>query len=124
MHLTPKQHLVLKWTARILALGMLLFALPFYFGYGNPLPFANPANSLLDNVWLLIIPVVFVGLVLGWKYEKIAGYLITIPIAIAMALSLILIDEVPGPMFAPFVIGILYLFVGCRKKELKNKIED
>jgi hypothetical protein len=30
----------------------MIFALPFYFGYGNPLPFINQDYTLWDNYWL------------------------------------------------------------------------
>jgi hypothetical protein len=55
MKLTKKRLKIIKWTTRILALAILLFGLPFYFGYGNPLPFINPDYGLLDNVWNFIL---------------------------------------------------------------------
>ena len=59
-----------KWAARILAAAILVFALPFYFGYGNPLPFADPHYSLWENVVLTVVPLAFIGLAVGWKYPK------------------------------------------------------
>ena len=76
------QNKILKWTTRILALAVLLFGLPFYFGYGNLLPFINPDYTVWDNTWLSIFPVMFIGLAVGWKYEKIGGFLITVPLFI------------------------------------------
>jgi len=112
-----KQIKTLRWATRIIALVILLLGLPFYFGYGNPLPFINPEYLLFDNLWLMAFPLVFVGLGLGWKYEKIGGYLIVVPIFLASIIGFILLREsLPGPMFVPFIIGFLYLFLGYKSK--------
>jgi hypothetical protein len=52
MRLSEKQLNLIRWSTRIIALIVLLIGLLFYFGYGNPLPFANPKNTLFDNIWL------------------------------------------------------------------------
>ena len=115
MKLSKKGSKILKWTVRIFALAILMLGLPFYFGYGNPLPFANPDNTIMDNIWLSTFPLMFIGLALGWRYEKIGGFLITIPIVIATVLSIIIIKEgLPGPMFIPMIAGILYLLSGFK----------
>lgn len=46
MKINEKELKIIKWTARIIALAVLLLGLPFYFGYRNPLPFANPENGI------------------------------------------------------------------------------
>ena len=56
-----------------MASAILLLGLPFYFGYGNP-SLCHPDNSLLDNIWLTTFPLMFIGLAIGWKYEKLGGY--------------------------------------------------
>lgn len=105
-----------KWITRILALGIILFGLPFYFGYGNPTPFINPNYTFFDNLWLVIFPLVFIGLALGWKNEKIGGFLITIPILIGFILSISMGNGLGGgPMMIPFIIGFLYLILGYKK---------
>lgn len=106
---------ILKWSGRILSLAILLFGLPFYFGYGNPLPFAKSTYSLLDNIWLTIFPIMFVALGLGWKYAKISGFLLTVPIAIGLILGLALDGEWILPMLVPLFAGVLYLIVGYHK---------
>jgi hypothetical protein len=116
MELSAKQLKLTKWAARIIALAILLFGLPFYFGYGNPLPFINPKYTLWDNTWLTIFPLMFVGLVLGWRYEKTGGYLVTIPLAIGLLLGLILEGELIFHMLIPFIVGVLYLVVGYSKR--------
>ena len=115
MNLTNQKLKILKWTTRILSLIVLLFGLPFYFGYGNPLPFINPDYTLWDNVWLSIFPIIFIGLALGWKYEKIAGYLIMIPLALGMLLALITWEDFAVVMFVPLALGVMYLVVGYNK---------
>ncbi|PTW01750.1 hypothetical protein C8C76_104104 [Halanaerobium saccharolyticum] len=100
---------IIKWTARLLALGLLLFSLPFYFGYGNPVPFLNPDYSFLDNLWLLIFPLVFISLALGWKYEKLAGILLIMSISTGLLATLIIENEFIFEMMIPLFIGILYL---------------
>jgi len=106
----------MKWTARTIALAVIIFGLPFYFGYGNPLPFIDPEYGFLDNFWLTIFPLMFIGLGLGWKYEKLGGYLITIPLTIGLLLVLIMEKEFIGFMLIPLSSGILYLMVGHHKK--------
>lgn len=117
MKLAKKHLKIMRWTARIFALAILLFGLPFYFGYGNPLPFANPENTLFDNIWLTTFPLMFIGLALGWKWEKVGGYIIIIPLLLASVIGFgVLKEGLPGPMFVPFIVGILYLIVGYKKK--------
>lgn len=109
MSLTEKQLNLTRWSARILSLAILLFSLPFYFGYGNPLPFIDSSYTLWDNLWLSIFPWIFIGLALGWKYEKIGGYLSSISVLIGLVGGLILEGEIVWFMFVPFIAGILYL---------------
>jgi hypothetical protein len=71
---------IIKWFARILALIIILFGLPFYFGYGNPLPFVDPGYTWIENTQLTLIPIIFVGLAVGWKYPRIGGAFIVFPI--------------------------------------------
>lgn len=106
---------VIRWMIRIFALVIVLFGLPFYFGYGNPIPFTNPSYKLYDNLWLVIFPLMFIGLILGWKNEKIGGFLITIPILIGFTISMLLGQGIAIHMLIPLSIGILYLITGHRK---------
>lgn len=104
-----KQTRIAKWSARIIALAIILFGLPFYFGYGNPLPFANPDYSWIENAWLTLVPLVFIGLALGWKYQKIGGYLIVIPIIIGFILGATAHTNLPMNILIALIPGILYL---------------
>jgi len=115
MRLTEKKLKIMRWTARIIALAVLLLGLPFYFGYGNPLPFVKD-YSFLENLWLTIMPLMFIGLGIGWKYEKIGGYIITVPITIGVILAVILEKEFFSVALLPLVSGIFYLIVGYKNK--------
>jgi hypothetical protein len=102
----------IRWTARILALGVLAFGLPFYFGYGNPLPFAKPDYTLWENVALAMVPLIFIGLALGLRYRKVGGLLVVIPIAIGFVLGLLTKANLSINLLIPIIPGILYLIDG------------
>lgn len=102
--------------SRVLAFLLLAFALPFYFGYGNPLPFTDPNNSLLDNLWLMVFPVVFIALVLGWRYPRVAAYMILFSVLSVSMFSLLVFGEgFPWPMSGPVFVALLYLVSSFRK---------
>jgi len=111
----PKNLKILKWTARIAALLIILGGLPFYFGYGNPLPFVKQEYTFYDNLWLTAFPLMFIGLALGWKYEKIGGYLLIISSLIGFFTSVIVGNGSGTQMLVSLTIGILYLIVGYKK---------
>jgi hypothetical protein len=106
---------IIKWTVRIVALIIIIGGLPFYFGYGNPLPFAKQEYTFYDNLWLTAFPLMFIGLALGLKYEKVGGYLLIISSLIGI-ITLIIAGKGSGTqMLASLVVGILYLIVGYKK---------
>lgn len=107
---------MLKWSARILALAILLFGLPFYFGYGNPLPFIDPNYTLWDNLWLSVFPLMFLGLALGLFFQRVGGYLIVIPVALGLIFGLISQGEIVWHMIVPLACGALFLAVGYAKR--------
>ena len=106
---------IIKWIARISALFLLIFTLPFYFGYGNPLPFINYSYSLWENVALTMMPLIFIGLAVGWKWEKIGGFLIIIPIIIGFLVGIMTGANFSINLLAPLIPGILYLIVAYKK---------
>jgi thiamine transporter ThiT len=110
----------IKWLARILALCILIFALPFYFGYGKPLPFVKSDYSLWENVALAMMPLVFIGLALGWKYPKVAGWLIIISIAIGFIVGLLTEANLSINLAVPIIPGILYLIDGYKRETKSN----
>lgn len=112
MKLRSRQANVIRWTARILALIMLVFGLMFYFGYDNPLPFVNPAYTWLENVWLTLVPIVFIGLAVGWKYEKTGGYLIVISLVMGGLVAIGAGQQPPSLFAITLVPAVLFLIVG------------
>jgi len=115
MKLEKEQTKVMVWFARIMSFLILLIGVPFYFGYGNPLPFINPEYTLGENIGLTLTPVILLGLVIGWRYEKLGGYLICIPLLFGFILSLIFKLGFPINMLMALIPGILYLIVGYNK---------
>jgi len=111
----PKALAVLKWTARIIALMMIALGLPFYLGYGNPLPFARPEYTVFDNLWLTAFPLMFIGLAVGWRYEKVGGYLLATAAVIGIATLVAAGKGSPTHVIACAMIGGLYLLVGYKK---------
>lgn len=107
----------IKWFARFSALAIVLFALPFYFGYGNPLPFVG-VKSLWENVALSMVPLVFIGLVLGWPFPRAGGYLTVIPVAIAFAVGIFTQANMTVNLAAPIVPGVLYLVYGYGQRNI------
>ena len=118
MTLGSKRIGAIRWTARIIALAVLLFGLPFYFGYGNPLPFIDPNYTLWDNLWLSVFPLMFLGLGLGWFFHLVGGYLIVIPVSLGMLFGLFIQGEIVWHMTVPLLCGALYLVVGYGKKKV------
>lgn len=107
----------LKLVSRILALLIFLFGLPFYFGYGNPLPFINPEYSLYENLWLSIFPIIFIGLVLGWKNEMLGGLILVTSIGFGIIVSVAIRMDFGIHMLLPLLAGILFLLVGYKKNK-------
>lgn len=114
MNLSKKLKIV-KWVNRIFAILVLAFALPFYFGYGNPLPLIDTSYTLWDNVWLTIFPFVFLGLFIGLRYEKIGGYLVVIPLTVGIIFGIVVSKELIWFMLIPEIIGLIYLTLGYKK---------
>lgn len=117
MKFEKEQIKVMKWFARITSLLILLIGLPFYFGYGNPLPFINPDYTLAENIGLIFFPMILLGLALGWKYKKLGGYLVIIPLVLGFVSSLIFHFSFPINMLIALIPGLLYLVVGYNKFE-------
>jgi hypothetical protein len=79
------------------------------------LPFANQEYTLYDNLWLTVFPLMFIGLAVGLKYEKIGGYLLMTSLLIGI-FTLVMAGKGSGmQMVASLFVGILYLIVGYKK---------
>jgi hypothetical protein len=117
--MNPKQRNITRWSARIIALAILLFGLPFYFGYGNPLPFIHPDYSIWKNIVLTMNLFIFTGLALGWKFEKISGYLILSAFVIGLSLGITTNTGFSTNMAVAIIPGILYLITGYARTETR-----
>lgn len=98
---------LLRWLARIIGSLIFLIGLLFYVGYGWPIPSAT--LSFFENVWLLIFPCMFIGLVWGWFDEKIAGYILTISLGLGFVVSLLTWQDPSIVMVLPLAVGVAYL---------------
>ncbi len=106
-----------KWSARIIAAFTIIIGLLMYFGYGDLYPFTDPNYGFLDNLWRLIFPLMFVGLAIGWKFEKIGGYLTIFAILTRTVSSVIVQDGISIHLIIPFMAGLLFLVVAYSKDE-------
>lgn len=104
--------IMLKWVSKLLAIGILIFGIPFYFGYGNPLPFIDPGYTVLENTWLTIFPIQFIGLVIGLKAPKVGGLLVVVSISLGIFLGIIFSSGFPIHMLVPLGAGILLMLSG------------
>ncbi|MBN2267932.1 MAG: hypothetical protein V3569_05780 [Acholeplasmataceae bacterium] len=101
---------ILTYSSYILAFIILVFGIPFYFGYGNPLPFLEESYTLADNIWLIVMPLVFIFAILGIKWKKISGIILILLILIAQIISLWVDEEIVWVMMVPILLGVLYIW--------------
>ena len=104
---------VFRWIPRILGAAILVLFLPFYFGYGNPLPFRSEEYTAHDNAWLCAFPLIFAGMVVGWFSGRWGGAIIVIPILIAQAVTMATQHDFVPHMLVPLAVGILYWVSGA-----------
>ena len=86
----------------------------FYFGYGNPLPFASPSYTWIENVGQALVPLIFIGLAVGFKYEKVGGWLIIVALLLGLISRVIGDVNFPVNMLIAFIPGSLYLIAGYK----------
>jgi hypothetical protein len=104
------------WLVRVLSIAVALFGLPFYFGYGNPLPFIDPVYTAYDNLWLTIFPFVFIGLAVGVKDPLVGGLLIVVLITCGSIISIIMGMGLAWSMLVPLALGICNLLLWYSKQ--------
>lgn len=104
-----------SWTARIAGTAIVIVFLPFYFGYGNPLPFLTPGYTAHDNAWLTAFPLVFIGLILGWRYPRLGGAMVVLAIVGAQMVTFIMGYGLVMLMLAPLLVGVLFIVSGRNK---------
>ncbi len=79
------------------------------------MPFLKQDYTWYDNLRLITFPLIFMELALGWKYEKIGGYLITTSLLTGLLISIITKEGFSPNMLLPFLVGISYLIIGYKK---------
>lgn len=102
---------VMMISSFLMTLIILAFGIPFYLGYGNPLPFMNDEYSIIDNMWLIVIPLVFIFTLIGLKWRKISGIILIVITTIAQIITLMFEHEVIWVMMIPILLGILYILI-------------
>lgn len=108
------------WVARITGIAIVVLFLPFYFGYGNPLPFLNPDYTAHDNAWLTAFPFVFIGLILGWWYPRIGGAMVVLAIVGAQLVTVMAGYGLVPHMLTPLVAGVLFIVSARRKNDAER----
>jgi hypothetical protein len=63
----------------------------------------------------MAMSIILFGLIIGWKWEKIADYMICLPIFVKLLFALIFLEN-PGPIIILLAIpGSLFLIYGYKK---------
>jgi hypothetical protein len=51
----------------------------------------------------------------GWKWPKVGGLFVTIPILFGFIVAILMEDGIPAHMLIPFIVGVLYIIIGYAK---------
>ena len=102
------------------AIVIVILFLPFYFGYGNPLPFLKPEYTAHDNAWLTAFPFVFIGIILGWRYPRTGGYMDVLAILAAQTVTYLTGYGLVLHMLVPLGVGVLFVVSSEKENEYKQ----
>lgn len=106
---------IFRWVARVTALVMVVFILLMFIGEGIVDGFGGLlALTLRESLMMAAFVVVFLGLLLGWRWEVLGGGLVIGGMAVFYWLDYAFSGTFPrGPYFLIIVIpGLLYLLCG------------
>jgi hypothetical protein len=110
---------VIRWVARSLAALMAAF-IAFMF-VGNAA--TDGVGSLIElsfreGLMMAAFGVVFLGLILSWKREKLGGWLVVVGMALFYILDFAFSGTFPRGLFFPLIAlpGLLFLVLGYRQK--------
>ena len=110
---------IIRWIARILA--ALMVALIAFMFVGNAA--ADGIGPLInltfrESLMMAAFVVVFVGLILAWKKEKLGGWLVVAGMVLFYLFDFVYSGNFPrGPFFPMIALpGILFLLVGYSQK--------
>jgi hypothetical protein len=104
----------LRWTARLLAAGLVGLVLLIYVGEGFN-PFRLTATEALQHALLLTT---CIGLVVGWRWQFVGGALCTGGMLLFFAVEFALTGRLPrGPVFHLMLLtGLLFLLSGLMRR--------
>jgi len=107
----------LRWSARLVCLGMFALAAPFYLGEAWPAPADLP---WYDSAQLILVTASLLAMLLAWRWELAAGLILTVSGALT---SLIALAAGFGP-FTPLnfcLVPGLLLLASVRGRKKKNR---
>jgi hypothetical protein len=105
----------LRWTARLLAAGLVGLVAVFIVGTGG----FNPARlTATEAVLMTCFLASCVGLVVAWRWEVLGGAISVGAMALFLAVEFGMRGALPrGPVFYLMLVpGVLFLFDGCLRK--------
>ena len=120
-HETPSRiSRLLRWTARILSMLYLAFFLFMLIAHLVEDPGQFAALTFREGLGFLFVGVLFVGYLLGWKWEILGGALgVVATIAFSVAIGN------PGPLLLILPIpGFLYLSSGALSRRRAHRTES
>jgi len=118
---------VLRWVARVTALVMVVFILLMFIGEGIADGFEGLLTlTLREGLLMAAFVVVFLGLLLGWRWEVLGGVLVIGGTAAFYWLDFAYSGTLPrGPYFLLIAFpGLLYLICGLgsgRKQSISKR---
>jgi hypothetical protein len=109
---------VLQWASLVLSVIILGIGIPFYLGYGSPIPFTQNEYTFFDNMWLIVMPIVFLFTFIGLKWKRISGIILILFTVIVQILSIIIVRDAILVMLVPILLGVLNLWVYYAKQNI------
>jgi len=114
---------ILRWIARILASVMAALILLIYVG---EILREGVQSFLQMTVWEILMMLAFfalwLGLLLGWRWELLGGLLTLCAVMVFYALNFLITGKFPGgPFFLILAFpSLLFLYCGWQKRKSKN----
>jgi hypothetical protein len=109
---------VLQWASLVLSVIILGIGIPFYLGYGSPIPFTQNEYTFFDNMWLIVMPIVFLFTFIGLKRKRVSGIILISVTIIAQILSIMIEKDVILVMLMPILLGVLNLWIYNAKQNI------
>ena len=111
---------IIRWIARILAALMTAF-IAFMFVGNTVTDGFGPLLKMTIKEYLMmgLFIIVFLGLILGWKREKLGGWLVVSGMVLFYIVDFAFSGTFPRGWFFPMIAlpGLLYFAIGYSQKE-------